>query len=233
MPAEPEQSWPPAPREHPLIVHSAPPRPSYQPVEEHPPGPWPPDSFPPAAYPPDGYPPGPRLSVDDATTPASDRRLPVPVERPHRHPTRHPLVLAAVLVAGITVAAAIVLATLPRDDADPAAAPVQSAATLPPAPSPSVVPPSNAAVAPTSVTLQDNRDSVSLKWRYPKGSEGPVLISGGRTGQEQRAFQQLPAGTTEYVVYGLNRQNNYCFSVAVVYTVDQVAASEAVCTKRK
>jgi hypothetical protein len=60
-----------------------------------------------------------------------------------------------------------------------------------------------------------------------------VLISGGRTGQEQRAFQQLPAGTTEYVVYGLNRQNNYCFSVAVVYTVDQVAASEAVCTKRK
>jgi hypothetical protein len=93
--------------------------------------------------------------------------------------------------------------------------------------------PTNAAIAPTDVKLQDNRDSVSLTWRYPKGSEGPVLISGGRTGQEQRAFQQLPAGTTDYVVYGLNRQNNYCFSVAVVYTVDQVAASKAVCTKRK
>jgi hypothetical protein len=137
-----------------------------------------------------------------------------------------------VLVAGIAAAAAIVIVTLPRGDTDPVAAPVASATVAPPAPSPSA-PPTNAAVAPAGVTLRDNRDSVSLTWRYPKGSEGPVLISGGRTGQEQRAFQQLPAGTTDYVVYGLNRQNNYCFSVAVVYTVDQVAASEAVCTKRK
>nr|BFE69243.1 hypothetical protein GCM10020092_025440 [Actinoplanes digitatis] len=82
------------------------------------------------------------------------------------------------------------------------------------------------------MTLKDNRDSVSLTWRYPKGSEGPVLISGGRTGQEQRAFQQLPAGTTDYVVYGLNKQIDYCFTVAVVYTVDQVAASKPVCTRR-
>jgi hypothetical protein len=145
---------------------------------------------------------------------------------------RQPLVLAAVLVAGIAAAAAIVVATWPREDTEPAAAPTAAAsAQVSAAPSASARP-SNAAVAPTRVTLQDNRDSVALTWRYPKGSEGPVLISGGRTGQEQRAFQQLPAGTTDYVVYGLNRQNNYCFSVAVVYTVDQVAASEAVCTKR-
>jgi hypothetical protein len=144
---------------------------------------------------------------------------------------RQPLVLAAVLVAGIAAAAAIVIATWPREDPQPAAGPTASVSAAPPAASASARP-SNAAVAPTRVTLQDNRDSVALTWRYPKGSEGPVLISGGRTGQEQRAFQQLPAGTTDYVVYGLNRQNNYCFSVAVVYTVDQVAASEAVCTKR-
>jgi hypothetical protein len=87
-------------------------------------------------------------------------------------------------------------------------------------------------VAPAGVRLKDNRDSVSLTWRYPKGSEGPVLISGGRTGQEQRAFQQLPAGTTDYVVYGLNKQTDYCFTVAVAYTVDQVAASKPVCTRR-
>jgi hypothetical protein len=176
--------------------------------------------------------------VDEPAERATDRLLPVPVEKRDRHSRRQPLVLAAVLVAGIAAAAAIVVATLPDDDADPAAAPPVAATpsatgpAAPPAASASA-PPTGAAVAPAGVTLRDNRDSVSLTWRYPKGSEGPVLISGGRAGQEQRAFQQLPAGTTDYVVYGLNRQNNYCFSVAVVYTVDQVAASEAVCTKRK
>jgi hypothetical protein len=84
-----------------------------------------------------------------------------------------------------------------------------------------------------NVKLRDNRDSVSLSWGYPKGSEGPVLVSGGRSGQELRAFQQLPAGTTDYVVYGLNASTDYCFTVAVVYTVDRVAATKPVCTKRK
>jgi hypothetical protein len=238
MPEQPEQ----VPQEHPVIVHrtgAVPRQPSYRPVAENqaravqPPGPWPPDSVPPSAYPADAYPPGPRLSVDEAYQPATERRLPVPVKQQGRRTNRQPLILAVVLVAGIAAAAAIVIATLPRDDAGPAAAPVRSATVAPPAPSPSAERPSDAAVAPAGLKLRDNRDSVSLTWRYPKGSEGPVLISGGRTGQEQRAFQQLPAGTTDYVVYGLNRQLNYCFSVAVVYTVDQVAASEAVCTERK
>ncbi|WP_433720546.1 tetratricopeptide repeat protein [Actinoplanes sp. CA-051413] len=257
IPVQAQQSWPEtAPQPHMAMAAPAPPthrpaekpaeRPVEQPIEQpveqpveqprqgwavEPPGPWPPDSFPPAAYPPDTYPPGPRLPLDEPPAPGTDRRLPVPVEKRNRQP----LVLAAVLVAGIAAAAAIVIATWPREDAQPAAGPTASASApvsaAPPAASASARP-SNAAVAPTRVTLQDNRDSVALTWRYPKGSEGPVLISGGRTGQEQRAFQQLPAGTTDYVVYGLNRQNNYCFSVAVVYTVDQVAASEAVCTKR-
>ncbi|MDT4993273.1 MAG: hypothetical protein QOH97_3165, partial [Actinoplanes sp.] len=86
---------------------------------------------------------------------------------------------------------------------------------------------------PGDVRLRDNHDSVSLDWNYPKGAEGPVLISGGRQGQERRAFQQLPAGTTDYVVYGLSNGQDYCFTVAVVYTVDRVAASPPVCTTRK
>ena len=203
-----------------------------------PPGPWPPDSFPPAAYPPDAYPPGPRLPrqpVDLAGAPVADRRLPVPVDRSDPHSSKQPLLLAAVLIAGIAAAAAIVAATLPQGSVGPTPVPQAGAQTTTSAPTSATASaaPTNAAVAPTGVTLRDNRDSVSLTWRYPKRSEGPVLISGGRTGQEQRAFQQLPAGTTEYVVYGLNKQNNYCFTVAVVYTVDQVAASKAVCTKRK
>jgi hypothetical protein len=242
-PNQPEQTWPAQP-EHsgPVMVQPAvavPAQPTYQPAtgtppqnwSVEPPGPWPPDSLPPTAHPSDAYPPGPRLPVEPAPEPVSDRRLPVPVERPDRHATRRSLVLAAVLVGGIAAAAAIVVATLPRDDPAPVAAPRQSATVAPASPSASVAP-SSAAVAPAGLTLKDNRDSVSLTWRYPKGSEGPVVISGGRTGQEQRAFQQLPAGTTDYVVYGLNRKNDYCFAVAVVYTVDQVAASAPVCTDR-
>lgn len=201
-----------------------------------PPGPFPPDSVPATvATPgtPGTYPPGPRLPVDRASAAVVERRLPVPVERA---PSRQPFILAAVLVAGVAAAAAIVAVTLPRGDragTAPPPAPVTSTArdgATSAAPSPSV---STDPRAPIDVKLRDNRDSVSLSWRYPKGSEGPVLISGGRGGQEQRAFQQLAAGTTDYVVYGLNEQNDYCFTVAVVYTVDEVAASQPVCTTRK
>jgi hypothetical protein len=82
------------------------------------------------------------------------------------------------------------------------------------------------------VVLRDSPGGVTLQWRYPRDSEGPVLISGARTGQAQRAFQQLPAGSTSYVVYGLNERADYCFTVSVVYSVDSVVASRPVCTAR-
>ena len=72
----------------------------------------------------------------------------------------------------------------------------------------------------------------SLTWTYPKGSEGPVLISGGRAGQDRKAFQQLPAGAADYVVYGLNDKLDYCFTVAVVHSTEDVAASAPICTAR-
>jgi hypothetical protein len=166
----------------------------------------------------------------------TDHRLPVPVERPEKRTSWRPLALVAVLLAGIVVAAGVVVATLPRGgDGNKAAAPAPTTSAAVPTAPPTSARASASAVsgAPINVKLRDNRDSVSLTWGYPKGSEGPVLISGGRSGQEQRAFQQLPAGTTDYVVYGLNASTDYCFTVAVVYTVDRVAASKPVCTKRK
>jgi hypothetical protein len=166
----------------------------------------------------------------------TDHRLPVPVERPEKRTSWRPLALVAVLLAGIVVAAGVVAATLPRGgDGNKAAAPAPTTSAAVPTAPPTSARASASAVsgAPINVKLRDNRDSVSLTWGYPKGSEGPVLISGGRSGQEQRAFQQLPAGTTDYVVYGLNASTDYCFTVAVVYTVDRVAASKPVCTKRK
>jgi hypothetical protein len=164
-----------------------------------------------------------------------DRRLPVPVEPAEPTSSRRPFVLTAVLVAGIGVAAAVVAATLPRGEpAIPppstasAAAPTSPAASGPAASGPAASGPAG----PAEVRLRDNRDSVTLTWRYPKGAEGPVLISGGRSGELQRAFQQLPAGSADYVVYGLNEQLDYCFTVAVVHGTDKVAASQAVCTAR-
>jgi hypothetical protein len=132
------------------------------------------------------------------------------------------------------VAAAVVAVTLPRDSATPSAEP-SAAASAAPAPASAAAPsPAAPAVpgAPTGVRLRDNRDSVSLTWNYPKGAEGPVLISGGRTGQDRQAFQQLPAGAGDYVVYGLNEQSDYCFTVAVVYSTDRIAGSAPVCTRR-
>lgn len=169
-----------------------------------------------------------------------DQRLPVPVAKRESR-SWQPLVLVAALIAGIAVAAAVVITTLPRGagKARPASSTIASApvasgsAGAAPRASASVSSSPVGGPAPANVRIQDNRDSVSLSWGYPKGSEGPVLISGGRAGQPQRAFQQLPAGTTNYVVYGLNEQSNYCFTVAIVYSVDDVAASRRMCTSRR
>jgi hypothetical protein len=157
-----------------------------------------------------------------------DRRLPVRVERPAPKGSWQPLVLVAVLVAGIAVAAAVVVATLPGADGATTAPPM-AATSAAGRPAPTGI---DAGPPPGDVRLRDNRDSVSIDWNYPKGAEGPVLISGGRTGEERRAFQQLPAGTVNYVVYGLNEHLNYCFTVAVVYTTEHVAESAPLCTQR-
>lgn len=170
-----------------------------------------------------------------ALPPNSERRLPARVERPAPSRRRQPFLLAAVLVAGVAVAAAVVVLTLP--DANGAVGPTPTAAVSPSRPAPSspaaaAQPPPADPGAPRNVRLTDRRDSVSLQWAYPADAEGPVLVSGGRTGQPARVFQQLPAGTADYVVYGLNEQQNYCFTVAVAYSTDRIAASVPVCTKR-
>jgi hypothetical protein len=190
---------------------------------------------------------------EDQGDACADRRLSVPLGRASRR-VRRPLAVAAVAAVGVLAAAGALALTLPRDDPDPAAAPTSGphtaagpgtgpattaagpAGTGPTAAGPAAGPATAAAVAgrpaPTGVSLRDARDSVTLQWTYPAGAEGPVLISGGRSGQEQRAFQQLPAGSVDYVVYGLNERADYCFTVALVWATDEVAAAPPVCTAR-
>ncbi|MEU8813456.1 fibronectin type III domain-containing protein [Actinoplanes sp. NPDC048796] len=172
--------------------------------------------------------------------PNTERRLPVRTEQPPAPRRRQPFILAAVLVAGIAAAVAVVALTLP--DADGATGPPPPPATTAAAPSAQATskapatskPPAAKADpgAPQNVRLRDNRDSVVLQWTYPQDAEGPILVSGGRAGQDPKPFQQLPAGSGDYVVYGLNENLNYCFTVAVAYSSNRIATSAPACTKR-
>lgn len=73
---------------------------------------------------------------------------------------------------------------------------------------------------------------MNLSWVYPPGAEGPIVVSAGRTGQDPRAIYELAPGTTSFIVYSLNRNTDYCFTVAVVYSVDLVGRTKPVCTNR-
>ena len=192
-----------------------------------------------------------------ATPPNSERRLPVRLDRPDPPRRRQPYLLLAVLLAGVAAAGAVVAVTLldaggtagpgpavtsaAPGSANPAPASTSAApGSANPAPArtgASRTPESTGATAvapgaPRNVRLRDNRDSILLQWTYPKGAKGPVLISGGRAGQDQRVFQQLPAGSADYVVYGLDSAQDYCFTVSVVYSTERIAASLPVCTRR-
>ncbi|WP_030488549.1 tetratricopeptide repeat protein [Micromonospora chokoriensis] len=173
------------------------------------------------------------------------RLLPVPV---HRAPPKQRNRLVPVLVAGVVVVllgAAAVIAGVARvgGDDEPTPPPVSASPTggapANTAPAPGGAAPTSAGAAappgspPSAVTLRDTRDSIALNWTYPAGSEGPVVIAGGRTGQTHNIFATLPAGTTSYVIYALNRTNDFCFTVAVAWSTDTVARSQQVCTRRR
>ncbi|MER7460658.1 tetratricopeptide repeat protein [Micromonospora sp. NPDC126480] len=167
------------------------------------------------------------------------RLLPVPVHRAPEPPRNRLLPLVVGGVAVVLLGTVAVIAGVSRfDNAPPVATGTSGPATGTPAATggASATPTAGASAAPGTppgdVSLRDNRDSVTLRWTYPSGSEGPVVISGGRAGQPQTAFANLPAGTTDFVVYGLNRSTDYCFTVAVVWSTESIARSAEVCTDR-
>ncbi|WP_229069696.1 fibronectin type III domain-containing protein [Actinoplanes sp. DH11] len=176
---------------------------------------------------------------DDGRPAPVGTALPVRLDRQPRSRPANPLLLAAALAGAVAAAAAVVILTLP--DADGATGPQAAPSANPPAAgapggtaSGPVTESTTAAEpgAPQNVRLRDDGDSVSLQWVYPRGARGPVHISGGRTGEEPKKFQELPGGAADYVVYNLNERANYCFRVAVEYGADRIADSAPVCTRR-
>ncbi|MFY1669866.1 tetratricopeptide repeat protein [Plantactinospora sp. WMMB334] len=160
-------------------------------------------------------------------------RLPVRIHRPRPAARWNPLFVVAGLVVLVLLGTAVVALGfgLSGDDDEPAP-PAPGPPTSAPAAAPATPPPASPGTPPGSVTLDDNRSSVTLGWRYPTGAPGPVVLAGGRAGQQLRPFQELPAGSTGYVVYGLDERGDFCFSVAVVYSPEVVGEAEPVCTDR-
>ncbi|MCZ7438856.1 tetratricopeptide repeat protein [Micromonospora sp. WMMC241] len=190
------------------------------------------------------------LAADD---PAGVRRVPPPAEAPSRYLPVHvprppvtprrerqwlPLAVLGVVVA-LLLGTIAVIAGVSRVDGgrDTPAAPSGAASSKPPPasarPTPSGPPAASPGTPPGRFTLTDRRDSIVLSWTYPPGAEGPVVVAGGRAGQPQRTFETLPAGSADYIAYGLDRTTDYCFTVALVWSTDTVARTGPTCTKRR
>jgi hypothetical protein len=177
----------------------------------------------------------------------------VPRQRSRRGSSRRgpaPLVTGALVAAVIGAVAVVVgLAAIdqgpdPDETAPPAASwpppPATSApqTTAPPTTKPPASPtrPAQArpGTPPSRVTIKDDRESITLRWAYPLGAKGKVRVSGAPKGQPQRPFgQDLPAGTTSFVVHGLDQDSDFCFEIAVVYTASTVGRAKPVCTTRQ
>ncbi|GIF66680.1 hypothetical protein Ais01nite_47150 [Asanoa ishikariensis] len=163
-------------------------------------------------------------------------QLPVPYARPKRRVT--PLVIAGLLV--VVLGAAAVIAGFALIDRDGTGTGTVSQPTTPrtvpatsTAPPPTTAPPTaRAGTPPGSVALNDGTDQVTLRWKYPAGAAGTVVVSAGRTGQQPRPIEQLPAGSDNFVVYGLDPTSDYCFVVGVNYPAGVVGRAKPVCTDR-
>jgi hypothetical protein len=143
--------------------------------------------------------------------PGERRRLAIPL-----------LVLAGVALLALAAASVVtVLAFL-----SPPASDNPSGGTFSAAPSVPTL------IAPSGVKLRDNGASITLTWKDPSHATLPFIVAGGRAGEQSRPYLQVPAGQTTVTLNGLSTTVDYCFTVVAVYTTDQLAPSDLVCTRR-
>ena len=103
---------------------------------------------------------------------------------------------------------------------------VNGPATSSPAPTiPNHLPPAN-------VTLVDRGGSVTLTWTDPSSGKVPFIVTGGRDGATLTALESVPAGRTTSTIYGLNDHYEYCFTVAAVWSSENIEPSIRTCTHR-
>jgi hypothetical protein len=148
-------------------------------------------------------------------------------------------VLVLVLLGTIAIAAGVGLVNDGRSDpvVDRTVGPVvtvspQVTTVAPNAPGPTTAAPPPANAPPSGFAVNDTGDAVTLNWTYPAGATGPVVISASQPGRPPRVIEERPAGTSSFVVYGLPRDTNFCFSVGVRYGANTVRQGPTICTNR-
>lgn len=137
-------------------------------------------------------------------------------------------VLVPAAITGLVLVAAIAAATLLSGqliDRRPEGTPT-------PTPGTTDVITASAQGAPRDVRLVDNGTSVTLRWTDPAGGTVQFVIRGGPVGGSPLPLRDVGRGTTTLTYGGLDRGTNYCFLVAAVYTVNNVATAPRVCTTR-
>ncbi|WP_229401359.1 tetratricopeptide repeat protein [Micromonospora okii] len=180
----------------------------------------------------DEPPPGVRPVRVPAVRPDPSRLLPVVVPRPPEPPQRRltPLLVLGGVTVVVLGAAAVIAGVARVDGSGPEPAPAPSATASPSAGPKAAASPG---APPGGVRLSDDRERIALRWTYPAGANGPVVITGARSGQQPRPLATLPPGSTSWSVEELDRTGDYCFTVAVVWSADHVGRSREVCTRRR
>ncbi len=100
---------------------------------------------------------------------------------------------------------------------------------------PSVITPGTEG-APTDVKIEDdNGTSVTLTWTDPAGgSQSYLAVAYLSQSDDPLEYKQVPSGAEQMSVTftGLEADENYCFTIGVVYSIYEVSAADPVCTHR-
>ncbi|MFY1670102.1 tetratricopeptide repeat protein [Plantactinospora sp. WMMB334] len=131
--------------------------------------------------------------------------------------------VAAAIAAGAAVVAAIVVvvAVLVDRGGSPETGPVDERGE-----------PVVAGEPPTDLKLLDEGSAITITWSDPSGGTVPFVVAGARAGQQTKPMSTLSAGETTFKVNALNPKLDYCFSVLAVYSTNEFAPSDLVCTER-
>ncbi|MFV2020221.1 tetratricopeptide repeat protein [Micromonospora sp. LOL_023] len=86
---------------------------------------------------------------------------------------------------------------------------------------------------PGGLRLTDDGTAVTLSWADPTAGTVPFMVASGREGQQLAALATVNPGRTVFTVNGLNPELDYCFAVLAVYSADEYAPSDQVCTQRR
>jgi hypothetical protein len=143
-----------------------------------------------------------------------------------------PLLAAAAIGAtlGLTATVGVLVANNEDDDPDAKRDPRPTA-------SPTTLDPNGDITltkdgAPRDVKIDDQGTSVTLSWVDTTGGKVPFIIFGARDGQGTKALGKEDRGQTSHVIEGLTPRADYCFVVAAALSVETLANSDSVCTRR-